>query len=86
MWLTDGPGKHDSVGSIAKCSFHHQSLSKLDDNTPLDIVKRTLLSARHDQSNWAVHSILAKCIMKGSWQYLILWDGFPVCDATWEPR
>ena len=34
---------------------------------------------------YAVQAILARRFVRGSAQYLTLWEGFPKEDATWEP-
>ncbi|KAF5133719.1 hypothetical protein E5D57_004345 [Metarhizium anisopliae] len=37
------------------------------------------------QDEWAVRRILAEAKVQGEIKYLIDWDGFDLCDATWEP-
>ncbi|OAA44331.1 chromo domain-containing protein [Metarhizium rileyi] len=37
------------------------------------------------QDEWAVRRVLAEARVQGQTKYLIDWDGFDLCDATWEP-
>lgn len=39
----------------------------------------------NSQDEWAVRRILAEAKVRDEVRYLIDWDGFDLCEATWEP-
>lgn len=39
-----------------------------------------------DEGEYEVDFILAKRRRNGTWEYLVVWVGFPIAEATWEPE
>lgn len=43
-------------------------------------------AALPEEVEFEVDYILARRRFAGTWQYLVVWVGFPHTDATWEPE
>lgn len=39
-----------------------------------------------DEGEYEVDFILAKRRRNGTWEYLVVWVGYPIAEATWEPE
>ncbi|KAI1045216.1 hypothetical protein LB505_004989 [Fusarium chuoi] len=63
---------------------HTPKDAKMDDSDNESIVS-TIVSEHDSDEEWNVNEILAEWPIDGLPRYLIEWENFDLCEATWEP-
>jgi transposase InsO family protein len=78
-----------AVMSRVHCRFHVDKLRQwCDDQGRFPTrrqVSRPLAEVVDGQREWEVERVLGERSVRGGREYLVLWQGYPIEDATWEP-
>ncbi|KAM5382824.1 hypothetical protein ACJZ2D_002215 [Fusarium nematophilum] len=58
----------------------------LDEQEETASIASTIDTEYNSDEEWITSGILADCEIDGETRYLLEWEGFPLFDASWEPR